>query len=183
MKLDDPVAFFLKHESQIREWANLEKRVQALADRFFSSFAPDIERLALELSLKWGFEDSAWPKYRLWPVSWEYKEPGDGGVAIGLEWRRGKADFKHACMGVICRDSSRFGGSIRAALAPLRKKGRYNQSEWWPIWRYEPPSNPKYWADLDGFKAELIGRLKALYLEVSPFISEVVRAGAGEGLG
>jgi hypothetical protein len=179
MKIDPRVAFYLKHQDQIEEWANLGKLIPDLAHEFFCSIEPEIRALAAEFAADFDFNlddtpDHKRPGFRVWKPSWD--TPNLDGPCITLEWERAIADFQKARLGVDCGRNTPFAEPVRNGLAVFFRKGRYLCDTHWAGYRFVVPSHTDYALDLDGFRVEIVAQFRALYLDVEPILTEVTGA-------
>lgn len=162
-----PIAFYLKHQEQIDEWASLAKEVPELAHRFYKSLEQPLRERAKTLAgtpLVYSNFESSYCKLLLTDPSWG--QPTAPRTGIGLEWAQRSSGFKLAYTGVWVSNDAPGGKELHAAVVARvatigAAHGLRPQKTWWPQWRYETPSQPDYWGHLDEFSLALVGTIAA----------------------
>ena len=165
---DSRVAFYVKHEKLIREWAGLEQECQALVHDYVVTCLDDLEDLARSLGedmFVWSdTKDAKVPKLLIHRRGWT----GTGGrprVGIGLAWTHGKATFagpSRPYTGVYVDLTQDGGPSLHGELkSRLKLKGvlqrtGYQLGTEWATWRYEDAPEGEYWLDLQGYREQLV---------------------------
>lgn len=184
MKLDPKVIFYLKHQNQIEEWIGLKARASTEADRFFRSLAPDVTQLTQSLGTDvkpFISLDEAAPKLFLHRTRWL----ADGGewprIAIGLEWRISKADFRGSWAGVWVHKELDKGNPLHAAVLKEMAKfpgsmDGFKSEPWWPVWRYEEPEDPEYWNNLMGYGHLLVKRIGEHWSRFEAIVERAIKA-------
>ncbi len=160
-----PVAFYLKHQEQIDEWASLAKEVPELAHRFYQSLEPVLRERAKTLAgapVVYRNFESSYCKLLLMDPTWG--TPTAPRAGIGLEWAQRSSGFKLAYTGVWVSNDAAGGRELHAAVVARvatigAAHGLRPQKTWWPQWRYETPTEPEYWNHLDLFSIELVSTI------------------------
>lgn len=186
---DDRVAFYLKHQQRIDEWAALATDALALTHRFLCSCEGDVTAMAEQL----GHDvrpfislEEKFPKLFLHRSSWlpaaDSSEPPR--VAIGIEWIPATVSFavreKTAYAGVWVRQEISGGPELHARLSEaFREAGLTGQSRlewsktWWPAYRWEP-ARGDFWDDLRPYRTQLVESVRFFWETFEPTISTIV---------
>jgi hypothetical protein len=186
---DERVAFYLKHQQRIEEWAALAPDAQSAAQQFLRSCEPDLLTLAATLGpdlRSFVSLDEPWPKLFVCRSEWltdadSSKSPW---VAIGLEWQATEVTFgghkKSAYSGVWVNEEAPGGPQFRATLnAAFRDAGLPStprlewSNEWWPVYRWEPAQGD-YWDDLRPYRSQLVDAVQFFWKNFEPTITSVV---------
>lgn len=190
MSLDPRVAFYLRHRALIDQWQELPKLHHRAAHRFYCELKPHLEELAEDLGedvALWGYTDGKLrrgipPLYVLYRHSWGDKARKlNASIGVAFEWPKAKPTFFNAYAGVrIYLDQSEtckaHHVAINRAVEHLVRDSSYEgNSEWWPASRFERPSSPDYWEDLDAWRTELLGRIRTTWNTFAPLIDQVIQ--------
>jgi hypothetical protein len=163
VKLDPKIIFYLRHRDQIDEWTALGERATAEADRYFKSLVPRIIALAERLpdALPFIALNQACPQLFLYRASWRPSAVDAPRIAIGIEWRTTEIRFDEPYAGIWVNvpadKGARLGKAVMTAIkaTPGITRG-FETDRWWPVYRYETPSAPEFWTDLEGYAQELV---------------------------
>lgn len=183
MKLSPRVEFYLKHQQQIDEWANLQKIAFAEADKFFESVFDDLDEVCASFPGQPRFEkflDGSWPSAHLWKASWEDAEEGKIenwlGVSVSFQWHRSRSLFDGLFGGVNNLRDQPGSATLRAAVDAGLPEGRdrYRENKWWACHRHIEPTSPAYYEDLDSWKAEILREIETVWRHFHPVVDRVV---------
>ena len=175
---DEPIRFYLEHESRIREWAGLEAQVREFADRFYRSIRND-----LDAALRRGkvaddgvesFDDEpdrGWHGVGLRRQGW----PSDkNDPDVRLEWKRASARFS--------RDTNLVCGvrtDVRDYREPFTKERRPRfprQSPLWPAYSYVEPPADRFWEgdNLKEYRDYLVRTILTAWRDLAPLVDKAV---------
>ena len=90
---DERVRFYLRHRTQIEEWAAIADDVPEVAHRFLKTVGRDVKALSKQLDVRYWSVDTAFPKRFLVHPDW-VRSKDVPAIAIGLEWRRADVSFR-----------------------------------------------------------------------------------------
>ena len=176
---DERIKFYLEHEAQIREWADLEAEVCKFADRFYRSLKGDLDAAlrsgridddGVEVFLAGG----DWPRLGLRRQDWP---EGDEEPDVSLEWSRKSSGFpRHAG-----KSRSPYCGvrtSVKEYKVHFPKEVRpyYQQSPGWPAWRYVDPPDDGFWEgeNLKQYRDDLVETILTAWKDLAPLVDEAV---------
>ena len=177
---DEQIKFYLEHEEQIREWADLEAEVSKFVDRFYRSLKGDLDaalrsgRIAdsgvesfLVVPERWpdwpgvGLRRQGWPK-------------GDWGPDVRLSWYRKKARFS-ADENLVCGVCT----AVERYRAPFTKEARPafpRSSSDWAAYRNVDPPGGRFWEgeNLKQYRNNLVETILTAWEDLSPLVDEAV---------
>ena len=176
---DERIKFYLEHEAQIREWADLETEVCKFADRFYRSLKGDLDAalrsgriddnevesfLATEPWPDWaglGLRRQDWPK-------------GDGDPDVRLEWYRKSARFS-ADRNLVCGVRT----NVKHYSGPFTKEARPaypRSSQWWAAYRNVDPPLGRFWEgeNLKQYRNYLVETILTAWEDLAPLVDEAV---------
>lgn len=173
---DERIKFYLEHEAQIREWAELGAEVSRFVDRFYCSLKDD-----LDAALRNGeipdddveaFLDAGnWPGISLRQQGWP---KGDEDPVVRLEWSRKSAGFPpHAWL--ICGVRT----SVKRYRLPFTKEARPNyprHTPWWPACKDVEPPAGRFWEgdNLLEYRNHLVETIIKAWKDLAPLVDEAL---------
>jgi len=180
MELDERAKFYFKHKAQIEEWCNLESHVSGCVHQFFCSLEDGFRELAQHPDL--GTEvlvDLSSKRLGLYKKGWTGHHPNMPRAMVAFGWGTNKKLFEGGYSGIWIDKDSELSQSIKDISTAFRQREEYRTEAWWPAWKYEKPSNPDYWNNLDTFKEELLKRMRERWQQLSPIVDQAI-ASIGE---
>lgn len=183
-RLGAKLVFYLEHKEEINEWLGLRKLEPAAADRFFKSLHEPLAARAGTLAGSPHVSPGTgkWGQFVLYRDTWKRLGSDKPLAGIGLCWQIEKRGtrFARGLHGVwVNRDEVGFEvlrEGVVAALAPASLVAEWGGTEWWPVLKRIGPSNPKFWADLDGFADEIVDAVAEVWNATWELVDPVVSA-------
>jgi len=184
--LDPRLTFYLEHRDQIDEWLKLPELERQAADVFFRSLADPLEEVASELPGSpelWRRYESPWKKLLLHMPGWKYDQPEEPIVGVAFEWNANKHGFGFAYIGLWIDMRRSELESLRGQLIDALSLEGFKRTPYWIGWKYVPPSQPRYWEDMDGFAQETIRALTGLWKDTWESIDRTFKKWSDGGAG
>lgn len=162
---DEPALFYLTHREQIERWYALHHRADEAANQYLLSFQDDLESIAEENGFQVGQFDGRFRCLLLWPQDGALNATGEPPIAAALRWHldemalndQGRAPRVGVRVGrgsdKLCEE---FLGCGHPDMRQLRQQHVYSaKAPRWPVFR-DLPAEPQWWADLDGYRAQVV---------------------------
>ena len=144
---DEPIRFYLRYESRIREWAGLEAQVNEFADRFYRSIRNDLDDalrrgdLADDDVESFGDEPvKGWPGVGLRRKGWPL---GTNDPDVRLEWSRKSARFSRD-KNLVCGVRTDVEGYRKHFTKEMRPEYPL-QAPLWAAYAYVDPPTGRFW--------------------------------------
>jgi hypothetical protein len=167
---DVPTTFFLTHREQIERWYALKARAAEAVHEYLLTFHDELEAVAAEEDLELRLFETGRQRWNLllWPPDMALDAKGEPPIAVGLRWHRidtvieeeARAPRVGVRVGRAGRNDvwERFLSSGQPSTRQLRDQEGYRSDRIWPVFR-NVPSTPHWWADLDGYRAQVAQEL------------------------
>ena len=185
---DDRVAFYLKHQERIEEWAALAEDSSEIAHDFLCSLADDLNQLVVHLGATVRLDnDSAhasWPSYLLALPEWYASSTGDLRAAIALGWHKDSSlcftiPNRCAVTGVWANKDLDGGGELSKELKAtfmeagiLRERG-LSTSVWWPAYQSQIAKG-EFWKDLLPYRKQILDSIRCVWTDFMPHLQKVL---------
>jgi len=181
MELDERAKFYLKHKAQIEIWYKLKKHISTCSDQFFCSLEEGFKSLAQQQYInEEALIDVEHGRLGLCKKSWLDENKSRHRVAIALGWNKSSGSFEDGYSGIwVDKDvaaAPKLAQKIKDIFDGVRGERGFSTSGWWPAWKYEKPTDPDYWSNLDVFGQELIERIEERWKEFSPIVDQAIAA-------
>ena len=158
---DQKIRFYLEHQEQIDEWHRLRDGVHSIADEFFASVWPDLKGLCETAGGRPIVcrQDRASSQISLYRDEW--LDDGRPVALVCFEWVAGKRpDFHSSYVGILASTreaEARLKAQLeKQHLEPLFASARTDRL--WPAYEEIHPEG-NYWDDLEGFRAQIVGKI------------------------
>lgn len=191
-RVDDPkVAFYLKNQALIDEWAAIAQGASQAVHAFLCSCESDIACLATQLSPDVSLTvqlDGDYPKMLLYLPNWMRSNGPlvELHVGVGVEWcrksRLGFANSPNCAYAGVWTNLHVDGGKdlsrkLRSAFADagLIRQQSLSSHEWWPAYRYEMATG-EYWNDLSSYRSQLAQSVMFFWTTFAPRIHGLLAA-------
>jgi hypothetical protein len=185
---DQRVAFYLRNQARIEEWAGLASSVSTEAHTFLCSCSDDLSQLAADVAPDArveSFLDSAWPKLLIVSPTWFLENDPVPRLGIGIEWHKtSKLGFtvpeRCAFTGVWVNnhmaDGPELSSKLKIAFAQsgLMKPRALTSTTWWPAYRWEKASG-EYWNDLSAYRAQIVESVRLCWKDFEPLVGQFLQ--------
>jgi hypothetical protein len=187
---DERIQFYLRHEDQIDEWADVRADARQLAHRFYLSLEDDLAATAVELGgdVVARSDDLPWGRASLFRESWT-DGAGSPIVVVALEWRREDTGFRHGwrVVGVRCERDTAAQRRLRdeiaeLAVGPARAGGYRQDKRYWPVQRpVSGAGGNSYWTDLGPLRQALVDQVVEAFETFAGVIDDALARHHPEG--
>lgn len=177
---DPKIRFYLKHQSDIEEWASIKQEALQLVDPFFESVVRDLSDRAVDAEGKPGLwrpdPEDDFPKVGFYLEHWLMTE-GEPKALICFEWERGRSDFRGGYAGINgCDEAVRR--DLKSRLGPGSSElhwlaGSWEKAGWWPAKRIIVPPDG-YWDKLPEFRSEIASEVVNWWAHCWKLVDQVV---------
>ena len=186
---DERVAFYLRHQQRIEEWAALAGDTAKVAHGFMCSLADDLDQLAKELGstviVAKDMDNPSYPSFLLAVPEW-YVTPSmdELRVGVGIVWHRTSGlgftiPEKCAHTGVWAnRDLDgglKLSRELKAAFgdAGLLREHELKSYVWWPAYRWEIATGD-FWKDLSPYRKQILDSIRFFWRDFTPIIHQTL---------
>ena len=173
---DERIKFYLEHEAQIREWADLKAEVCEFLDRFYCSLKDDLDAALksgeipdddVESFLHGGNLPGIGLRRPSWPKS-------DEGPDVRLEWPRKEAFFPpHGWLVCGVKASAK---RYELLFAKEAHPSYPSHDSWWPAYRDVEPLADKFLEgdNLKEYRDHLVETIIKAWKDLAPRVDEAV---------
>jgi hypothetical protein len=181
-RFDIPSVFYLSHREQIERWHELKPRAADAVHEYLLSFENRLVDLAAEQGLQVGRRKTG-RSFRcllLWPGHVAVTDDHEPPLAIGLRWHRNDTaideEGRAPRVGIRAAKGAddlreRFLTSGEPSTRELRGQHGYRSDKRWPVLR-QVEGGPRWWGDLDAYRASVIAELGDLIRLFGPRVSD-----------
>jgi len=182
---DERVAFYLKHQRRIEEWAALAEDSALVAHEFLCSLSDDLERFAeesgTEITVEKDPDNPSYPSFLLALPEW-YTTPSRDELrtAVGVTWHRtnnlGFTIPERCAHTGVWANRNLAGGlelsrQLKAAFgdAGLLRENELKSYVWWPAYRWEIASGD-FWKDLSPYRQQILASIRFFWTTFVPIM-------------
>jgi hypothetical protein len=187
---DEPVRFFLEHQSIIEEWANLSKEVQRVSRSIMVKLAAELgHRTPTDAKLWTGNAGGPYTMAVYYKPNWNTIADGEPGFGVGLVWSDSVQLGANAPMIGIrvnehLADSQRVSAGLDEFSSDLAKVGLKPGRNWasWPAYGYLEDPEWGFWDDLSSWTNSVLSTVEQAYATVSPLLDQLAEGSRSEEL-